>query len=205
MELVDRLVWLTWRVKIQNSEHTLRHLPPPITTPLWAKCEGEAHTPKSGNLESSRTPENVELEFRGQNTLHWGVLYVIGKVLKCKCPTWPCIGHLDIYNPSYGQKKGQESNWQFDSWPLKVGNRPLPNVRCKSATWRWKVLEESYNFDSYLAPIRAGSWEIWAPKVPRLQPGTVSRLLFGSPGKKSHLDVPSVESYRVYYSRTCLS
>jgi hypothetical protein len=33
--------------------------------------------------------------------------------------------HLDIRNTSYGQKKGQESNWQFDSRPLKVGIRPI--------------------------------------------------------------------------------
>ncbi len=37
-----------------------------VTTPLWAKCEDEIHTPKSGNLESSGTPENSELDCRGQ-------------------------------------------------------------------------------------------------------------------------------------------
>jgi hypothetical protein len=100
-----------------------------VATPLWAKCEGEAHTPKSGNLESSGTPENSDLELKGQNTSHWGVLSVIGKVLKCRCLNWPCIGHFDICSPSYGQKKGRESNWQFDSRPQKFGNRPLPNVR----------------------------------------------------------------------------
>jgi hypothetical protein len=41
-----------------------------VATPLWVKCEDETHTPKSGNLESSETPENSELKFRGQNTLH---------------------------------------------------------------------------------------------------------------------------------------
>jgi hypothetical protein len=41
-----------------------------VATLLWAKCEGEAHTPKSGNLESSGTPKNSELEFRGQTTSH---------------------------------------------------------------------------------------------------------------------------------------
>jgi hypothetical protein len=41
-----------------------------VATPLWVKCEDEIHTPKSGNLESSRTLENSELDFRGQNTLH---------------------------------------------------------------------------------------------------------------------------------------
>ncbi len=124
-----------------------------VATPLWDKCEGEAHTPKSGKLESSGTPENSELKFRGQNTLHWSVLYTIGNFLKCRCPKWPRMSHLDICNPSYGQKKGWESNWQFDSRPLKVGNRPDPDVGSRSATWRWKDLEESYNFGLDLAPI----------------------------------------------------
>jgi hypothetical protein len=99
-----------------------------VATPLWAKCEDETHTPKVGDLEPSGTPECLVFNSRGQNTLHWGVLNVIGKVLKCRCPKWPCIGHLDIYSPSYGQKKGRESNCQFDSRPLKVRNRPLPDV-----------------------------------------------------------------------------
>jgi hypothetical protein len=98
-----------------------------VATPLWAKCEGEAHTPKSGKLESSGTLKNSELDYRGQISSPWVVLGVIGKVLKCRCPKWSRIGHLDIYNPSYGQNKGEESNWQFDSRPLKVGNRPAPN------------------------------------------------------------------------------
>jgi len=91
-----------------------------VVTPLWAKCEDEIHTPKSGNLESSGTPENLELDFRGQNTFHWGVFYTIGKVLKSRCPKWPHMSHLDIYSLSYEQKKGRESNWQFVSQPLKV-------------------------------------------------------------------------------------
>jgi hypothetical protein len=41
-----------------------------VATPLWVKCEDEIDTPKSGNLESSGTPENAELKFRSQNTLH---------------------------------------------------------------------------------------------------------------------------------------
>ncbi len=120
---------LTWIVNLGMVEQCRLKATFVVATPLWAKCEGEAHTPKSGNLESSRTPENSKLELKGQKTLHWGVLGVIGKVLKCRCLNWPRIGHLDICNPSYGQKKGRESNWQFDSRPLKVGNRPLPDVR----------------------------------------------------------------------------
>jgi hypothetical protein len=77
----------------------------PYETPLWDKCEDETHIPKSGKLESSRTPKNSELDCRGQISLHWSVLYVIGKVLKCRCPKWPCMSHLNICSPSYGQKR----------------------------------------------------------------------------------------------------
>ncbi len=66
---------------------------------------------------------SLELDSKEKNTLHWGVLGVIGKVLKRKYRKWPHIGHLDICSPSYGQKKGRESNWQFDSRPLTVGKR----------------------------------------------------------------------------------
>ncbi len=126
----------------------------PVATPLWAKCEDETHIPKSGNLESSGTPKNSELDCRGQKTLHWDVLYTVGKVLKCKCLKWPRMSRLDIYSLSYEQKKGRESNWQFDSRPLKVRNRPNSDVCRRSATRRWKALEESYNIALDFIPIR---------------------------------------------------
>jgi hypothetical protein len=50
-----------------------------VATPLWVKWEDEIPTPKVGDLESSGTPECLELDSRGKNTLHWGVLGVIGK------------------------------------------------------------------------------------------------------------------------------
>jgi hypothetical protein len=121
--------------------------------PTLAKCEDETHTLKVEDLESSGTPKNSKLDCRGQNTSHWGVLDIIGKFLKCRCPKWPRMSHLDICKPSYGQKKGRESNWQFDSRPQKVGNQPDSNVRWGSATWRCKALEESYKIGSNLIPI----------------------------------------------------
>jgi hypothetical protein len=141
-------------------EHNLTEYAKYVATPLWVKWEDETPTPKVGDLESSGTPECLEFDSRDQNTSYWGVLSVIGKVLKFRCPKWPRIGHLDICSPSYGQKKGRESNWQFDSRPLEVGNRPLPNIRIGSATWRWKSLKESYKFGLDLVLIRLGSREI---------------------------------------------
>jgi len=123
------------------------------------------NTPKVGDLESSGTPECLEFDSKAQNTSHWSVLGVIGKVLKRKYWKWPRIGHLDSCSPSYGQKKGRESNWQFNSRPLKVGNRPLPDLRIEIGTWRWKDRDKGYNFGLDLVVIRLYSQELWAPKV----------------------------------------
>jgi hypothetical protein len=177
-------VW-TWLCNYSECEY--------VATPLWGKCEDETHTPKSGNLESSETPATSELNCRGQNTLPWGVIYTIGKALKFRYRKWPCMSHSDICSTSYGRKKGQKSNWQFDSRPQKVGNRPDPGVCRWSATHHWKALEEKYKFASDLIPIRGLSRELWAPKVTGVSTGIVSGLLLGSPGNKSHLDAGAAE------------
>jgi hypothetical protein len=52
------------------------------------------------------------------------VLYIIGKLLERRYLKWALISHLDIWNTSYGQKKGRESNCQFDSRLENVRNRP---------------------------------------------------------------------------------
>jgi hypothetical protein len=128
-----------------------------------------------------------------------GVLYIIGKLLKPRCLKWARIAHSDIWNISYGQKKGRESNCQFDSRPLKVRNRPLLDVRIGSATRRWKALDESYSFALEGIAIRGLLAKLWGSKVPGVPFGAISRLPRGSPGKNNHLDVASVESCRVYY------
>ncbi len=139
-----------------------------VATPLWGKCEDEIHTPEIETWESSRTLKNSEFDCKGQNTLHWGVIYIIGKLLKCRYRKWPRIGHLDIFSTSYGQKKGRESQWQFDSQSLKVRNWPDPGACRWSATHHWKALEESYNFALHLIPIRGLSKELRSLKVPRV-------------------------------------
>jgi len=161
--------------------------------------------PKVGDLESSGTPESSEDDLRSQISLHWCVLYINGKVLKCRCPKWPRMGHLDIYSASYGQKKGQESNCQFDSRSLKVGSRPLPDVASRSATRRWKALDKSCIFGWDLVPIRVRGEELWASKVPGLQLGTISKLQLGSPGKKSHSDVASAVTDNTIWGKVVAS
>ncbi len=149
----------------------------------------KANTPKVGNLESSGTPKCLEFDNEAQNTSHWGVLGVIEKVLKRRYRKWPRIGHLDICSPSHGQKKGRESNWQFDSRPLKVRNRHVPDMCSKSATRRWKDLDEGYKIGLDLVPIGGWGEELWLSKIPGLQPGHI-RDNFGTPFRESREKEP---------------
>jgi hypothetical protein len=151
-----------------------------------------------GTWESTETPKTSKCNCRGQNTLRSDVLYIIGKLSKHKCRKWARMSHLDICSTSYGKKKGQESNWQFDSRPPKVGNRPDPDACRWSATQCWKALDERYKFALDLIPIGGLSKELWPCKVAGIQIETVSRLL-GSPEMKSYLNVGVAERRREYY------
>jgi hypothetical protein len=179
---------------------------------LWAKKEAKSHTTYSwecervwGNepshpqgvplweLESRWTPESSEDNCKGQTS--------IGKLLKFRCLKWARIAHLDIWNTSYGQKKGRKSNWQFDSGPLKVGKWPnFPAWRWR-ATYRWKAFDKGYNFALDLISIRGLHVKLWHPKVAGVPTLVISGLPFGGLETKNHLDVGHVGSHRVYYKR----
>ncbi len=85
------------------------------------------HTLPSGlplwELESWWILKSLKGDYRGQNSLDWNVFYTIGKFLRHGCLKCFYMIHLNTQNVSYGQKKGWESNCQFHSQPLKVGNR----------------------------------------------------------------------------------
>jgi hypothetical protein len=135
-------------------------------------------------LESRRTLELSESNYKGQTTSNWGVLYIIGKLLKCRCLKWACMTRLDIWNISYGKKKGRESNWQFDSWPQKGRESTrLPCVKMKcdtpleSSRWELQLCFRSHpnwRFEQEVMVLQScGSWTL-----------TVSGLPFGSHGTK---------------------
>jgi hypothetical protein len=176
LKTTNQVYKLTWYLCVTSFHNAIR-----CRNPTLAKCGGEAqHLEKSEELESSGTPECLELDSKAQNTLHWGVLCVVGKVLKRRYRKWPRIDHLDICRPSYGQKKGRESNWQFDSRPPKVGNRPLPDLRIESAIRRWKDLNEGYKFGSNLVAIRFCSRESREKEPFGCSPQNVAqRILYG--------------------------
>jgi hypothetical protein len=155
--------------------------------------------PPCWELKSQWTLEFLEGDYRGQKPMDWGVLYNIEKIMKLRCLKWARMTRLDTSNTSYGQKKGRESNWQFDSLPLKVGNRPNFLVCRWLATYRWKDIDEGYNFAFDVIPIRGLHTKLWGPKVAGVPTLGISRLPNGSPGTKCHLDVGLVERHKVYY------
>ncbi len=66
------------------------------------------------------------------------------------------------------------------------------------ATYRWKALDESYNFALDNIAIRGLFAKLWVSKVARVPFGAISGLPRWSLGKNSHLDVASVKSCRIY-------
>jgi hypothetical protein len=107
--------------------------------------------------------------------------------------------HLDICNTSYDKKKGRESNWQFDSRPLKSGidlislrSGDLRHTVGKFSTRATTLLQTSLQSKvctrSY-APSKLQESQLWEFRDSHL----------GVPGQKARLDVAPVESYRVYY------
>jgi len=152
-------------------------------------------------LESRWILEPSESNCKGQNTSHWRVVYIIRKLMKCRCLKWACMTHLDIYNTSYGKKKGHESKltvWlpttksqkstriscvhvacdmslERFQWELKLYFRPHPNQRSEH-----KVIApqncESFNLGSFGTPL----WESWDKKpfgcAPRRE---VQNILYG--------------------------
>jgi len=139
-----------------------------------------------------------ENDCKGQNPMVRRVLYTIGKLLKRRCLKWARITHLDIWNTSYGQKKGIK----LVVW--------LPTTKTPESTWFPYVqvvcnislenFKEGYNFVTYLISIRGLHTKLWGPKVARVPTLVISRLPLGSPGTKSHLDVGFVERHKVYYN-----
>jgi hypothetical protein len=152
-------------------------------TPKWTPTlgVGESWSPKG-------TLETLERDLKGQISMARGALYINGKLLKRRCLKWARIAHLDIWNTSYGQKKGRESNSResasFDSRPEKVGNRPNLLGCRQRATYRWKALNEGYNFAWDRIAIRGLQKKLCALKVPGVLVGEISGLPRGSPGRE---------------------
>ncbi len=77
-------------------------------------------------------------------------------------------------------------------WLLTIKSR-------ESTSSRHPIWECDTTLESSRRELKLWCWEIWASKVPGLQPRTVSGLQLRSPWKNNQLDVISVVSCRIYY------
>jgi hypothetical protein len=123
---------------------------------------------------------------------------IIRKVLKCRCLKGLLIVHLDVIDMSHDKKKGQESNWEFDSWsqiPTKQGSN---KIRLGHVIHHWKIFLKAIRY--YLA----FSKQNWFEKNMNGQSfGTTKVLVLGLPlgnhREKWHLDVVPIDRHTIYY------
>jgi hypothetical protein len=111
------------------------------------------------------------------------------KSLGRRCLKWACMTHLGSSNISYGQKKDWESNWQFDSQPLKVRNHPNFLVCRWRATYRWNFFDKGYNFNSNFISIEVLHTKFCASKVAGVLILGILGLPLGNLRTKWHLGV----------------
>jgi hypothetical protein len=67
------------------------------------------------------------------------------------------------------------------------------------AIYRWKFLDEGYNFALDLISIRRLQTKLWAPKFAGVPTLGILGLPLGSPETKCHLDASPVANHNVYY------
>jgi hypothetical protein len=113
-------------------------------------------------LESQWTPESSEGNCKSQNPLNLRFFNTIEKLLKRGCFKWVRMTHLDIWNTSYGQKKGRETIWLSTTKSQELLDFLLSKWH---ATYRWKAFNEGYNFVLDLISIRGLHTKLWGPKV----------------------------------------
>jgi len=139
-----------------------------------------------------------------------GVPYIIEKLLKLRCMKWARIVHLDIWNTSYGQKKGsevelpiwlptrksQESTWF--TWLHTTCHIPLESSRqelqlCFRPHFDLRSTRKVMGFQSLERP----NWRDFGTPT-RESRGSLAGVP-GVLGEKSHLDVGPVERCKVYH------
>ncbi len=115
-------------------------------------------------------------------------------ILKRRCLKCTHIIHLNLICMSYDQKKGRESNSQFDSRPQIPWKKGSNEVRLERAIHHWKDIFKGCRM-LFLQFQKENLFE----KDMNVQSFGTTRVSLGSPREKWHLDVVPMERYRIYY------
>ncbi len=121
--------WNTPSKMGENAKDEVQWLPSAL--PLW-------------ELHSWRSCECLEPWLERQTSTKLGPYDTIKKVLNLQCSKCPHIGHLDLICMSYDQKKGWESNLEFDFRPQIPWKQGSNEVRLERATHHWKDIFKGY-------------------------------------------------------------
>jgi hypothetical protein len=58
-------------------------------------------------LEFRWIPESSKDDYKGQNSMAWGVFLIIGKLLELKCLKWARITHLEFETQIMAKRRAQ--------------------------------------------------------------------------------------------------
>jgi hypothetical protein len=145
----------------------------------------------NGDLGVLRDSQNFKVRLQGQNTSHWGVLYIIGSYRNVDVKNelviiiWTSATQVMVK-----KRPGVKLARQKVKLQLKFENRLDPSACRWSATHRWKALHKSYEVASDLIPIRGMNKELEPRKVMGVQTGI-----------KTHSNVGAAERCRILYGR----
>jgi len=154
-------------------------------------------TPTLGH--SCKSPKCSEPWLEMETNTKLGPFHTIGKVLNCRYLKCPWIVHLDLIWMRYDQKKGQKSNWEFDSWPQIPFEKRSNNLQLGHAIHHWKDLFQGYKIVPSHAPNMIFKGRHEHPKSFETTRVPIFRILLESPRKKCHLNVAPMESHKIYY------
>jgi hypothetical protein len=123
---------------------------------------------------------------------HWKTLKTYMSEMRSHCS----FGHL-----KHKLWPKERSGVKLSIWlsTTKVRTQ-LDLLSCRGrATYRWKALDESYNFALDDIAIRSLLAKLWVPKSWESHLAQFRDSHSGVLGEKSHLDVGSVTNHRIYY------
>jgi hypothetical protein len=156
-----------------------------VATPLWAKCEGEAHTPKSGKLESYGTTENSELDCRGQTPRIWAFLVSLESSWSVDVQNGLAWAIWTSETQVMGKRRAgsQTGSLTPDHYKSGIDLFPMCALRVRHGVGKLSSRATSLVQTSSRSEVGARSYEV--PKSRESKPGQFRDSTSGVPGKRA--------------------
>jgi len=150
-------------------------------------------------MESRWTLENSMSDFRGQNSMACGVLYIIGNLFEHRCLKWVHIAHLESKTQVMAKRRAENQIASLTPDQKKLGidsiyltAEGMQHTIRKLSTRIITLFKTTSRFEVY-------SQSYGVPKSQESQLARFRDFHLRVPEENSHLDVGSVANHRVYY------